>query len=67
MTRLLALREARVFLRRRDVAERLAAEESASGVPVVAAGSVREAVVGADVVVTATGLTTDAPLVRKAW
>jgi ornithine cyclodeaminase/alanine dehydrogenase-like protein (mu-crystallin family) len=44
-----------------------AAAAAACGVSVIPARSVREAVAEADIVVTATGLTNDVPIVERAW
>lgn len=68
LSRVLPLREIRVFGRRRAQAEATAAAlPRRAGVRIRVADSVREAVTGAGVVVTATGLTADEPLVDRAW
>ncbi len=59
------IREARVYGRRREAAEQYLRDVSRLGVQVAVAGSVHEAVAGADVVITATSATV--PLVRAEW
>lgn len=64
----LPVREVRVFGRRTEEAEAAArALPVRAGVAVAVARSIEQAVTGADVVVTATGLTSDAPVVRRGW
>ena len=68
LSRTLPLREIRVFGRRRPETEAAAAAlPRRAGVRISVADSVREAVTGAGVVVTATGLTADEPLVERSW
>jgi len=63
-----SLREIRVFGPRREAVAADAAEAAAaSGVPVVPAASIRDAVRDADIVVTAAGLRADAPFLEDAW
>jgi ornithine cyclodeaminase len=59
------VREVRIYGRRREAAEQYLRDVSRLGVQVAAADSVRDAVAGADVVITATSSTV--PLVRAEW
>ncbi len=68
LTALCALTEVRVFGPRPDaVAADAAAAAAASGVVVRPAASARDAVADADIVVTAAGLSADAPFLEDAW
>jgi ornithine cyclodeaminase len=65
---LCALKEVRVFGPRREAVAADAARAAATaGVPVIPTASARDAVAGADIVVTAAGLSADAPFLEDAW